>query len=601
MVLISAISIVSLYAQAYENGKNNIYGIKLDNHLYLRHEVLGGTVVEGDYIRWTIFSYMGNKLSSDSIKFNNFSCFAPQFRFNVMRIGNVEFSISSEINIITKDLFGYFKDLEISDTKFRPWADNIAQLYYYPTNYLSFGIEAGYRLDLAPNSSFFGPKYGGGYFGLSANFGIYEYDDRTAMKRKSNKVVKGKIYAEPEEISDKELLNYLTYNSEGKYASEVQLQIYENYYEKTIKQRKKQAYKDFLETVPQDFDKYSAIENLYVESLWQEAIDGKTLENFINFNTQYPHSKYQSDVDFYIDYYGCDTTDVDQLTAFQEKYPVNIFAGTVSIKIDSLNTENFIAALTNNDIDYIKSNLSDFPDLDKRLNNKAVPVFYANSKEAYELLFEHGADRNYLNSSGQNCLLSHLDNSNLFLFLIDAGVDPGIIDTKYGMSVLHWAAYERNATIVEYLIDRKDVDINLKTNSGETAIELAKSKEIIALLLEDEDILISNNAYNSLMGRMNYLEDNLQVQKLIKKMGYSILDVLTQDQSFSNEEFNKKYKINPEEYDIQLIKGATETSGGSVYAVDGWFAIGNLRFFGRWERCDSNNDICFKSKTIIYK
>ena len=93
-------------------------------------------------------------------------------------------------------------------------------------------------------------------------------------------------------------------------------------------------------------------------------------------------------------------------------------------------------------------------------------------------LMESGADINSATSSGLNAL--HLaaqgNYPNIIIYLIEKyGMDINSIDNK-GNSALHWAVYMNKPQAVNYLIYYK-IDINLRDNDNDTAIDMAIRKD----------------------------------------------------------------------------------------------------------------------------
>ena len=108
-------------------------------------------------------------------------------------------------------------------------------------------------------------------------------------------------------------------------------------------------------------------------------------------------------------------------------------------------------------------------------------------------LMESGADINSATSSGLNAL--HLaaqgNYPNIIIYLIEKyGMDINSIDNK-GNSALHWAVYMNKPQAVNYLIYYK-IDINLRDNDNDTAIDMAIRKDnnfLIKKFKEDYFIL----------------------------------------------------------------------------------------------------------------
>ena len=103
-------------------------------------------------------------------------------------------------------------------------------------------------------------------------------------------------------------------------------------------------------------------------------------------------------------------------------------------------------------------------------------------------LMECGADINSANSNGLNALhlASQGNYPNIIIYLIEKyGMDINSIDNN-GNSALHWAIYMNRPQAVDYLIYYK-IDINLRDNNNETALDIARIKDNNFLIKKFEE------------------------------------------------------------------------------------------------------------------
>ena len=111
-------------------------------------------------------------------------------------------------------------------------------------------------------------------------------------------------------------------------------------------------------------------------------------------------------------------------------------------------------------------------------------------------LMECGADINSANSKGLNALhlASQGNYPNIIIYLIEKyGMDINSIDNN-GNSALHWAIYMNRPKAVNYLIYYK-IDIHLRDNDNETALDIARRKDNNFLIkkFEEDYFLLYNN------------------------------------------------------------------------------------------------------------
>lgn len=96
---------------------------------------------------------------------------------------------------------------------------------------------------------------------------------------------------------------------------------------------------------------------------------------------------------------------------------------------------------------------------------------------------DEGLDSEQLNAIG---VAAHHGRLNAFKVLLNAGANPDLPDQKFGQRPLFRASIGGHVTIVEMLLQRKDVDVNAKADWGQTALGVAAHfgrSEIVKLLL----------------------------------------------------------------------------------------------------------------------
>jgi ankyrin repeat protein len=67
-----------------------------------------------------------------------------------------------------------------------------------------------------------------------------------------------------------------------------------------------------------------------------------------------------------------------------------------------------------------------------------------------------------------------VDDAMIDLLVERYGVDPNAGD-KYGLTALHWAAWEGRVRTVKHLVEKHNVDIHERLRNGQTALDLAES------------------------------------------------------------------------------------------------------------------------------
>jgi hypothetical protein len=428
-----------------------------------------------------------------------------------------------------------------------------------------------------------------------------------------------------------------------------------------------ESYQTFLNTYPQS-DFYVEAKNKLVDLEYNKVIKLNAIKSYQYFLEKYPENKYSNEINkklinleyseaikkntyislkYFIDTYSNTEYNVDILDRIEKldyekvvginskneyeeflyKYPKSKYLETINFKLDSINYEQLVSVLKRNNIDSLKLIISSYNNLNQNKENQAAPIFFAKSIKAFEILFEKGAEKNLLNSSGQNCLLWHLNNFKIFEFLVESGVNPNNVDAKYGMSVLHWAAYQENDTIFEYLVNRNDVDINLKTNSDKTAMDLVKNPELVKLIINQSDFDYANYKLSSTindnpelvkliinkggfdfenfklsreyMGQLYKDKDYEYAKYILKKKGYQIITQFSKDTKFSSTEFQKRYNLKIENKNFMGLS-AGMSYGNNCQIYTGWMVVDNkVYIFGTYKMYNSYVDFEFGKNTII--
>eukprot|EP00042_Codosiga_hollandica_P047386 m.512718 g.512718 ORF g.512718 m.512718 type:complete len:167 (-) comp57438_c0_seq34:479-979(-) len=102
-------------------------------------------------------------------------------------------------------------------------------------------------------------------------------------------------------------------------------------------------------------------------------------------------------------------------------------------------------------------------------------------EDAWEILFESGADINAKTSSGLTPLMAAVENLNAAFVqrLLDAGADASI-RTRDGRNVLHFAAEKCSVRVLRILLTACTVaDMNAQTHDGVTPLVCATMQEYL--------------------------------------------------------------------------------------------------------------------------
>jgi ankyrin repeat protein len=159
---------------------------------------------------------------------------------------------------------------------------------------------------------------------------------------------------------------------------------------------------------------------------------------------------------------------------------------------------NFIVFDTNttSSVDSVKLLLDAGADINLAQEDKWSPLMFAvkysgttSTINTVKLLLERGADVNQLNKDNMNSLFigvlnitSGKSSFEVVQLLLDKGIDIDTQDFK-GRTVLMLAASQNDVVTVKILLENK-ANVNLKNDSGQTALDLSNDSEIIKMLLK---------------------------------------------------------------------------------------------------------------------
>lgn len=156
-------------------------------------------------------------------------------------------------------------------------------------------------------------------------------------------------------------------------------------------------------------------------------------------------------------------------------------------------------AASSGDLESVKSFVQDkHVSVDSRsLGSGETPLLKAvqgGHFKVVEYLINAGANINHVDKWGYNCVLWAVDQNNtdinMIKYLISYGANFKIKDKKNGYTVLHWAAFHDNLTLVKYLIELS-ADINAKSVKGETPLDLAAqagSLDVLDFFIEEQNM-----------------------------------------------------------------------------------------------------------------
>ena len=145
----------------------------------------------------------------------------------------------------------------------------------------------------------------------------------------------------------------------------------------------------------------------------------------------------------------------------------------------------FRKAIENNDLDYIKQNISSV-DINRTFRDK--PGFLASAvkqqrNEIVELLIQHGADCNLPNGANNSTPLQSAvfyDNPEAAELLLATGADPDQMGSGFFVAIVYAAGQGRNE-LVEILL-KSGCDVNATDMYGRTALHRASAKGNLAMV-----------------------------------------------------------------------------------------------------------------------
>ena len=120
--------------------------------------------------------------------------------------------------------------------------------------------------------------------------------------------------------------------------------------------------------------------------------------------------------------------------------------------------------------------------------------------------------------------------------IIDNGADLNIQDNN-GYTILMWLVESNDIPISKKLLLNPNIDINLKNNEGDTALDIAlkeKNRDFINLLLNDNRLNKTSKSLNNAI-----LTENINIVKLLINKKFPIN---SWKKYISKKEFNKEYK-----------------------------------------------------------
>ncbi len=173
-----------------------------------------------------------------------------------------------------------------------------------------------------------------------------------------------------------------------------------------------------------------------------------------------------------------------------------------------------VAALVGN-IDKVKESLEQGTNVNAKDENGMTPLLRAISgkhSEVARFLIDAGADVNTADKQGYVPLVYALwiSDPNMVKLLLDKGADVNVSDTEMGFSVLHWSILMGNKEATE-LVLTSGADVNVKSNSGETPLDVAAYSASSAI----GGLLMAHGAQISSLSAAAYVGDLAKVQAFI--------------------------------------------------------------------------------------
>ena len=114
-----------------------------------------------------------------------------------------------------------------------------------------------------------------------------------------------------------------------------------------------------------------------------------------------------------------------------------------------------------------------------RLSDAFVCAGNKNHTDILQAFLDHGMNINIKDEYGDTALMcaSRFGSEKSVTFLLNQNANPNIQDSDDGNNALIYASYNGYKGIVQLLLNH-NVDIDLKTNFGQTALDYAKTEEI---------------------------------------------------------------------------------------------------------------------------
>lgn len=151
---------------------------------------------------------------------------------------------------------------------------------------------------------------------------------------------------------------------------------------------------------------------------------------------------------------------------------------------------NLMKAVQKNDAARVAALIADGADVDELDPNGDAPLVmaaYLGHTEVVKLLLEAGADVTAVDPGMKATALhaaAYAGRTEAAALLIQHGIDINRQGPKNGYTALHDAIWENNIDTAKVILDA-GADLTLKSHSGETPLDFAKSKhrrEIIAMI-----------------------------------------------------------------------------------------------------------------------
>ena len=187
-------------------------------------------------------------------------------------------------------------------------------------------------------------------------------------------------------------------------------------------------------------------------------------------------------------------------------------------------------AANNSHLDTIKLLISYGADINATRNDGITTLMIAakvGDQKSVEYLLQNGADINLITNQGADAFIyaTQYGNVSCAELLLNAGADINHMD-KDG-TALHNATREGKYDSVKFLLE-KGINYNLKNPEGETALDIAKTKDdkrIISILQKAKGQPANNNSNtaNSLNLDIDFLEALVSVTKIICNFSSDIL------------------------------------------------------------------------------